>query len=129
MDKIFKNHPNLKAYYKTSDGTAFYTESDAKLHAKTLENKNIEPVFRSIKEKVEKAVDNIHQDKLQNDVAKDIMSVVKTDEEKEAEEKAKQEAEALAQKEAEEKAKQETEASVKKVTPAKAKKVTQPKQK
>src|SRR5690554_5569017 len=113
MDKIFKNHPNLKAYYKTSDGTAFYTESDAKLHAKTLENKNIEPVFRSIKEKVEKAVDNIHQDKLQNDVAKDIMSVVKTDEEKEAEEKAKQEAEA----------------SVKKVTPAKAKKVTQPKQK
>lgn len=41
MDKVFENHPNLKVYYKTSDGTAFYTESDAKLHAKSLENKNV----------------------------------------------------------------------------------------
>lgn len=50
MDKVFENNPNLKVYYKTSDGTAFYNESDAKLHAKTLDDKNVIPVQKQEKE-------------------------------------------------------------------------------
>lgn len=46
MDNVFKDNPNLKAYYKTSDGTAFYTEADAKNYAKSLENKEVKLVER-----------------------------------------------------------------------------------
>jgi len=47
-DKIFDINPNLKAYYKTNDGTAFYTENDAKNHARGLKDKTVEKV-RNIK--------------------------------------------------------------------------------
>lgn len=110
MDKVFENNPNLKVYYKTSDGTAFYTESDAKLHAKTLDDKNVSPVFKDAV-----AFDLLDQTKSEEE------KEAETQAQKEAEEKANQEAEVLAQKEADDKAKQEA--------PEKAKKVTQPKQK
>jgi hypothetical protein len=45
MHKIFESHPDLKKAYITSDDTAFYQESDAKNHAKTLKDKTVEPVF------------------------------------------------------------------------------------
>src|SRR5690625_7635068 len=44
--KIFKIRPNLDHYYKTSDGQAFFNESDAKMHAKTLKNKKVDKVVR-----------------------------------------------------------------------------------
>ncbi len=54
MDNIFEQHPNLKQYFKTADGQAFYEHSDAKLHARTLEDKSIETVEKPVK--VEKEV-------------------------------------------------------------------------
>lgn len=45
-NKIFNDNPELKEFYATSDGTAFYYESDAKNHARTLENKQIEHCVR-----------------------------------------------------------------------------------
>ncbi len=47
-DKIFKSKPSLKAYFKTADNTPFYTEVDAKNHAKTLEDKTVKKVERTI---------------------------------------------------------------------------------
>lgn len=41
---IFETNPNLKEVHMTSDGQAFYNDNDAKLHAKTLENKEVELV-------------------------------------------------------------------------------------
>lgn len=38
---IFTDNPDLKEVYITSDGTPFYTLSDAKNHAKTLKDKNV----------------------------------------------------------------------------------------
>ena len=42
--EIFKTNPNLKEVHMTSDGQAFYNDNDAKLHAKSLEDKNVELV-------------------------------------------------------------------------------------
>lgn len=39
---IFKRNPNLEVVYQTSDQQCFYHESDARNHAKTLENKSVE---------------------------------------------------------------------------------------
>lgn len=49
MNKIFKNNPELKEFYQTSDGQAFFTENAAKLHAKTLKNKSVFLVEKSAK--------------------------------------------------------------------------------
>ncbi|WP_233860997.1 hypothetical protein [Tenacibaculum piscium] len=38
---IFKINKSLDVAYKTSDGTFFYTENNAKNHAKTLKNKKV----------------------------------------------------------------------------------------
>lgn len=40
--EIFKTNPNLKEVHITSDGQAFYNDSDAKLHAKSLKDKSVE---------------------------------------------------------------------------------------
>lgn len=48
MHEIFKSNPQLKKVYVTSDDTAFYQETDAKNHAKTLENKTVEPLFNEL---------------------------------------------------------------------------------
>ena len=42
---IFENHPNLEKCFSTSDGEHFYNENDAKNHAKSLEDKTVEPVY------------------------------------------------------------------------------------
>lgn len=133
MDQVFKNNPALKVYYKTSDGTAFYNESDAKLHAKTLDDKKVEPIFKSVLEKVVNALEDIKQDKIQSAVASDLLSGTQTDAEKkaqkEAEEQAKKDAELQAQKEAEAQAEKDAELQAQKEAPAKANKVNKPKQK
>lgn len=46
-DNVFKTHPKLKSYHKTSDGTPFFQESDAKTHAKGLKDKTIETVVNT----------------------------------------------------------------------------------
>ena len=43
----FKQYPNLKSYFKTTDGVRFFNESDAKNHARTLQNKTVEQVKRT----------------------------------------------------------------------------------
>lgn len=42
---IFENHPNLEKCFSTSDGEHFYNENDAKNHAKSLDDKTVEPVY------------------------------------------------------------------------------------
>jgi len=44
---IFENHPNLEKCFSTSDGEHFYNENDAKNHAKSLEDKTVEPVYNA----------------------------------------------------------------------------------
>ncbi|WP_017258399.1 hypothetical protein [Pedobacter arcticus] len=44
---VFKQHPNEKQFHFTSDATAFYNESDAKVYANTLEDNSVELVKRS----------------------------------------------------------------------------------
>ena len=48
MHKIFESNPQLKKVYVTSDGTPFYQENDAKNHAKTLEDKTVEPLYNEL---------------------------------------------------------------------------------
>lgn len=43
--EIFKTNPNLKEVHMTSDGQAFYNDNDAKMHAKSLEDKKVELVL------------------------------------------------------------------------------------
>lgn len=43
--EIFEINPNLKEVHVTSDGECFYNDNDAKMHAKSLENKSIELVL------------------------------------------------------------------------------------
>lgn len=45
-EKVFKANPSLKAYFETSDGTKFFTENNAKNHAKSLENKAVKKIER-----------------------------------------------------------------------------------
>ena len=119
-DKVFEENPSLEVYYKTSDNIAFYQESDAKQHAKALENKEVTPVFRNAISMFKEASSRNQQEQKQKSVETDRLNALKSEDEKEAEEKAKQEAEAKAKQEAEEKAKKEAGAkktSDKKSTP------------
>lgn len=43
-NKVFKQHPRLKRYYETTDGTKFFDEGLAKNHAKTLKEKEVKTV-------------------------------------------------------------------------------------
>ena len=45
---IWDINPNLKAYHQTSDGEKFYTDHDAKSHARSLENKDVKKVKRPV---------------------------------------------------------------------------------
>lgn len=47
MDNVFKKHPTLESYHETSDGVKFFTESNAKNHAKSLKDKKVKEVERS----------------------------------------------------------------------------------
>ena len=57
MKSIFDLHPNLDAYFETSDGVKFFNHSDAATHARSLENKKVKKVGRPAKKapKTEKA--------------------------------------------------------------------------
>lgn len=50
MDNIFKDNPDLKEYWKTADGTAFYSENSAKNHIKDakLASGHVEHVTRPL---------------------------------------------------------------------------------
>ncbi|MCB6097909.1 hypothetical protein [Flavobacterium psychrophilum] len=45
-NEIFKANPNLDCYFETTDSQCFFTDADAKNHAKTLEDKTIKPHHR-----------------------------------------------------------------------------------
>lgn len=45
MHKIFESNPTLKKVFVTSDGEAFYQDTDARNHAKSLEDKSVEAVY------------------------------------------------------------------------------------
>lgn len=45
--EIFEQNPKLDVIYKTSDKTPFYTELNAKSHARSLEDKTVEKVTRA----------------------------------------------------------------------------------
>lgn len=102
-DKVFEENPSLEVYYKTSDNIAFYQESDAKQHAKALENKEVTPVFRNAISMFKEASSRNQQEQKQKSVETDRLNALKSEDEKEAEAKAKQEAEEKAKQEAEEK--------------------------
>lgn len=44
---IFKMHKGLDKYFETADGNCFYTEHNAKTHARKLEDKNVKKVRRA----------------------------------------------------------------------------------
>ena len=44
---IFEKYNKLVAYYETSDATKFFTENDAKNHAKTLKVKTVKTIKRA----------------------------------------------------------------------------------
>lgn len=52
-DNTFKKHPKLERYFKTSDGTKFYNDHDAKTHARNLKDKNVEEVKNTFSNKSE----------------------------------------------------------------------------
>ena len=43
---VFKANPKLTKYFKTSDGVKFFRDHDAKTHARTLKDKEVETVKR-----------------------------------------------------------------------------------
>ncbi|KMQ70237.1 hypothetical protein [Chryseobacterium koreense] len=59
MDNIFKEKPTLQEYFATSDGTKFYTESMAKNHSKTLEDKTVTHVVRPAEESAKETAADI----------------------------------------------------------------------
>jgi hypothetical protein len=44
-NEIFESNPQLKEVHVTADGQCFYNDNDAKLHAKSLEDKKVELVL------------------------------------------------------------------------------------
>lgn len=53
VSEYFEQYPQRKVCFQTSDGLLFHEEGDAKLHANSLENKEVE----SHKRPIEKAED------------------------------------------------------------------------
>lgn len=45
-EKIFRRHPELTELWITSDGMAFYCQTDAKNHAATLKEKDVSHIKR-----------------------------------------------------------------------------------
>ncbi len=71
---IFNNYPTLQVYFNTADGQAFFQESDAKNHAKTLENKKEETVERPFEEIEEKSIKEVKEYAI---TAKDSIALIK----------------------------------------------------
>jgi membrane protein involved in colicin uptake len=45
-DAVFANHPQIDIYYRTSDGTAFFTKNAADIHAAGLKDKTVKKVTK-----------------------------------------------------------------------------------
>ncbi|AUS04489.1 hypothetical protein [Pseudotamlana carrageenivorans] len=56
---VFKQHPHLKSYHETADGTKFFKPEHAKLHAKSLKDKAIKEVKRPVLESVEVVLEEL----------------------------------------------------------------------
>jgi hypothetical protein len=81
---IFENHPNLEKCFSTSDGEHFYNENDAKNHAKSLEDKVVEPVYNptflgdaSSTEESEKMAQELEETELVKENYKQLKVLVK----------------------------------------------------
>ncbi|MDB0603187.1 hypothetical protein PL373_19050 [Tenacibaculum maritimum] len=48
---VFKENPKLKSYFQTEDNVKFFTESDAKNHARTLKDKTVTEVKKGASKK------------------------------------------------------------------------------
>ena len=59
-DPIFEANPKLESYHKTSDGTPFYHESDAKNHAQSLKDKRVTEVINV--NQIETLIDEVPAD-------------------------------------------------------------------
>jgi len=46
VSNLFEQYPKMSEYFETSDGEKFFKEDTAKLHAKSLEDKNVKTVSR-----------------------------------------------------------------------------------
>lgn len=68
MSDLFNQYPKMSEYFQTSDGQKFFKEDTAKLHAKSLEDKNIKKVERPSKSKA------TVQDETKTETAKDIVA-------------------------------------------------------
>lgn len=73
-NNIFKNYPTLQVYFKTADGQAFFQESDARNHAKSLESKKVEKVERPFEAIEEKEVKEVKEYAIN---AKDSIALIK----------------------------------------------------
>jgi hypothetical protein len=74
--KIFENQPNLEKCFSTSDGEHFYNENDAKNHARSLDEKSVEPVYNpNFLEVV--ISDDSHEDDLAEQKLKESENMVK----------------------------------------------------
>lgn len=51
MKETFKQYPDLKSYHETSDGSKFFTPTDAANHARSLTDKTVEEVKRGSSKK------------------------------------------------------------------------------
>lgn len=47
MKEVFKRNPKLEKLFTTADGTAFYNEGDARVHARTLSDKTVNIITRT----------------------------------------------------------------------------------
>jgi len=57
---IFKANPNLETYHETSDGEAFFNDSDARNHAKTLKDRTVKEVKKGdVKKALPKAIEAV----------------------------------------------------------------------
>ncbi|MBS7234176.1 hypothetical protein KHA90_24550 [Flavobacterium psychroterrae] len=57
--EIFETNPDLKSVHVTSDGTPFYNDNDAKMHAKTLKDKSVELIVNPLQiEVIDEDVDD-----------------------------------------------------------------------
>ena len=73
-NNIFKNYPTLQVYFKTADGQAFFQESDARNHAKSLESKKVEKVERPFEAIEDKEVKEVKEYAIN---AKDSIALIK----------------------------------------------------
>ncbi|GEM55246.1 hypothetical protein B0A58_07415 [Flavobacterium branchiophilum NBRC 15030 = ATCC 35035] len=70
LDPIFEANPSLDCYYKTTDGTCFFTDYTAASHANTLIDNKVSTVHR------QKDTSKIEQAALINVEVKDLEPIV-----------------------------------------------------